>query len=313
MVPYLYIIGFISLFNLCKFRHQTQNMSTKIALVLSGGGARGLAHIGVIEELLKRDYEISSIAGTSMGALVAGVYARGKMDEFREWITALDHFEIFKLVDFTFGSAGLVKGEKVLNAMKEFISDQNIEDLPIPYSATAVDIIHHKEIVFTSGSLYNAIRASIAIPTVLTPIKRDGAVLVDGGVLNNVPISNVKRIKGDILVVVHVNADIPPIKAVLNKEEEKEKESTHHKWLTSFTKFLSQSKEKEHSLGFLSLIDNTLTTGMLRMAQVSIENGNPDILIETSRDVCGTYDFYKAREVIEVGRMAARKVLDGGN
>jgi len=285
-------------------------MSTNIALVLSGGGARGLVHIGVIEELLKRDYKISSIAGTSMGALIAGVYARGKLEEFREWITALDHFEIFKLVDFTFGPAGLVKGEKVLNAMKEFVSDQNIEELPIPYSATAVDIIHHREMVFTSGSLYDAIRASIAIPTVFTPIKKDGAVLVDGGVLNNVPISNVQRIDGDKLVVVHVNADIPPIKPVLNKSEEEKKKKTHRKWLTNFTRFKSQSKDKEHSLGFLSLIDNTLTTGMLRMAQVSIETGKPDILIETSRDICGTYDFYKAREIIEVGRMAAREVLD---
>ena len=285
-------------------------MSTNIALVLSGGGARGLAHIGVIEELLKRDYKITSVAGTSMGALVGGVFARGKLEEFREWVTSLDHFEIFKLVDFTLGSAGLVKGEKVLNAMKEFISDVSIEDLPIPYSATSVDIIGHKEVVFTSGSLFDAIRASIAIPTVLTPIKKDGAVLVDGGVMNNVPISNIQRTEGDKLVVVHVNADIPPIKPVLNKKEEAKKASTHKKWLTSFTNFLSQSKEKEHSLGFLTLIDNTLTTGMLRLAQLSIEKGKPDILIETSRDICGTYDFYKAREVIEVGRMAARKVLD---
>ena len=285
-------------------------MSTNIALVLSGGGARGLVHIGVIEELLRHDYKITSIAGTSMGALVGGVYARGKMEEFREWVTALDHFEIFKLVDFTLGSAGLVKGEKVLNAMKEFIEDQNIEELPIPYSATAADIIHHKEVVFTSGSLFDAIRASIAIPTVFTPIKKDGAVLVDGGVMNNVPISNVRRTDGDKLVVVHVNAAIPPIKPVLNKKEEEKDASTHKKWLTSFTKFLSQSKDKEHSLGFLSLIDNTLTTGMLRLAQVAIESGNPDILIETSRDICGTYDFYKAREIIEAGRMAARNVLD---
>lgn len=285
-------------------------MSKNIALVLSGGGARGLAHIGVIEELLKHDYQITSIAGTSMGALIAGVYARGKMEEFREWVTALDHFEIFKLVDFTLGSAGLVKGEKVLNAIKEFIDDQNIEELPIPYSATAVDIIHHKEVVFTSGSLFEAIRASIAIPTVFTPIKKDGAVLVDGGVMNNVPISNVRRTDGDKLVVVHVNADIPPIKPVLNKKEEKKDASTHKKWLTSFTKFLSQSKDKEHSLGFLSLIDNTLTTGMLRLAQVAIENGKPDILIETSREIGGTYDFYKAREIIEVGRMAARNALE---
>ncbi|WP_167605279.1 patatin-like phospholipase family protein [Maribellus sediminis] len=285
-------------------------MSQKIALVLSGGGARGLAHIGVIEELEKHDFEITSIAGTSMGALVGGVYAHGKLSEFRDWMISLDHFELFKLVDFTLGAAGIVKGEKVLNAMKEFIPDVKIEELPIPYSATATDIIKHQEVVFTSGSLYDAIRASIAIPTVFTPIKKNGAVLVDGGVMNNVPISNVKRTKGDKLVVVHVNANIPAITPVLNKKEEEEKESKYKKWLSNISEFLSSSKEKEHSLGFLSLIDNTLATGMLQLAQLTIKNGNPDILIETSRDTCGTYDFYKAKEVIETGRLAAQKVLD---
>lgn len=284
-------------------------MGQKIALVLSGGGARGLAHIGAIEELEKHEYEISSIAGTSMGALVGGVYAQGKLSEFKDWISSLDHFEIFKLVDFTLGAGGLVKGDKVLNAMKKFIPDVNIEELPFPYSATAVDIIKHREVVFTSGSLYDAIRASIAIPTVFTPIKKDGAVLVDGGVMNNVPISHVERTKGDKLVVVHVNANIPVLKPDMNKEEEEEKESRYKKWLNTFADFLNGSKDKEHKLGFLSLIDNTLTTGMLRLAQLTIENGNPDILIETSRDICGTYDFYKAEEVIETGRLAARKVL----
>jgi len=285
-------------------------MTKKVALVLSGGGARGLAHIGVIEELLKRKYEITSIAGTSMGALIGGVYAQGKLTEFRNWVTALDQFEVFKLVDFTFSSAGLVKGEKVLNTIKEFIPDTQIENLPIPYSATAVDIIKHCEVVFRDGMLFDAIRASIAIPTVFTPIKKDGMVLVDGGVMNNVPISNVARTEGDLLVVVHVNADIPFVSPVLSKKETKKKEKTHSKWLNSFAEFLNHSKEKEHSLGYLSLIDNTLTTGMLRLAQLSILNGNPDILVEVSRDTCGTYDFYKAAEVIETGRMAARNALD---
>ncbi len=128
-------------------------MSRNIALVLSGGGARGMAHIGVIEELLKRDYRITSIVGTSMGALIGGVYAQGKLEEFKNWVTALDQLEVFKLVDLTIGKGGLVKGEKVLNKMKEFIPDTNIEDLPIPYSATAVDIIKHEEVVFKSGSV----------------------------------------------------------------------------------------------------------------------------------------------------------------
>ncbi len=287
-------------------------MDKKIALVLSGGGARGVAHIGVIEELIKRGYTITSIAGTSMGALIGGVYATGKLNEFSKWIISLDQMEIFKMVDLTIGSAGLIKGEKVLKRMKEFIPDTNIEDLPIPYSATAVDIIKHEEVVFRSGSLYDAIRASIAIPSVFTPVKKDGAILVDGGVMNNLPITNVERTEGDQLVAVHVNALIPVQKTNLTKKDEQDKESGYRKWLKNFNNYihLNHSKEKKDSLGFLSIIDNTLTTAMLRLAQVAIEQGKPDILINISRASCGTYDFYKAEELIEIGRVAASKELD---
>ncbi|RLD54901.1 MAG: hypothetical protein DRJ01_17410, partial [Bacteroidetes bacterium] len=144
-----------------------------VALVLSGGGARGIAHIGVIEELEKQGFEIKSISGTSMGALVGGVYAVGKMQEYKNWIYTLDKFDVFKLVDFNVGIQGLIKGDRVFNKMKEFISDRNIEDLEIFYTAVAADIINNKEVVFTEGSVYNAVRASVAIPTVFTPVKTD--------------------------------------------------------------------------------------------------------------------------------------------
>ena len=206
-------------------------MKKNVALVLSSGGARGIGHIGVIEELEKRGYEITSIAGTSMGALVGGVYALGKLEEFKKWMCSLDKLKVFSLVDFTFSSNGLVKGDKVLNAIKEFVPDTKIEDLKIDYSATATDIANHKEIVYKSGSIYEAIRASIAIPMVITPVINNNSVIVDGGVLNNLPISNVKRNKGDLLVAVYVNADVPQIKLNVSKKEEKEKESVYLKKL----------------------------------------------------------------------------------
>uniref|UniRef100_UPI0032168121 patatin-like phospholipase family protein n=1 Tax=uncultured Draconibacterium sp. TaxID=1573823 RepID=UPI0032168121 len=287
-------------------------MSKKVALVLSGGGARGLAHIGVIEELEKRGYEIASIAGTSMGALVGGVYACKKLEEYKKWVTRLSRHEMFLLVDFTFGGGGIIKGEKVLNAMKEFIPDRNIEDLPIPYSATAADILKHEEVVFRTGSLYYAIRASIAIPSVFTPVVNGSSVIVDGGVLNNVPISNVDRNNGDLLIAVNVNANIPLNKLKERKDEIEKKESAYQKWINDFSEFVGNNhpKEKKESLGFLSLIDKTITTGMLKLAQYSIKEGNPDILINISREACGTYDFYKANELIEMGRLAARETLD---
>jgi len=287
-------------------------MSKKVALVLSGGGARGMAHVGVIEELEKRGYTIASIAGTSMGALVGGVYALGKMEAFKNWMISLDKRKVFSLVDFTLSSAGLVKGERVLNAMKEFIPDTNIEDLDIDYSATAADIANQKEVVFRTGSLYDAIRASIAIPTVLTPVIKDNAIIVDGGVLNNIPIKNVKRNKGELLVAVYVNADIPVEKPVTTEKEEKKIESVYKKWLADFYEQLNKilPKSKKEKLGYFALLDKTLTSASLRLAKLTIEQGNPDVLINVSRNACGTYDFYKAKELIEIGRHSAKTTLD---
>jgi len=184
-------------------------MRKKVALVLSGGGARRIAHIGAIEELLSQGYEIKSISGTSMGSVVGGVYALGMLEEFKQWMISLDRMKVFHLVDFTLSKQGLIKGDKVLNAMKEFIPDTNIEDLSIPYAAVAVDLNKKEEVVFTSGSLYEAIRASISIPTLFTPVESGDALLVDGGVLNNIPVDHVKRSRRDILVVVNVNANTP--------------------------------------------------------------------------------------------------------
>jgi len=193
-------------------------LKVNVSLVLSGGGARGIAHIGVIEELEKQGLEIKSIAGTSMGALVGGIYAVGKLQEYKNWMYTLDKIDVFKLIDFTLSSQGLIKGDRVFKKMKEFIPDMNIEELKIHYTATATDIINKKEVVFTKGSIYEAIRASVAFPSVLTPVKKDDSVLVDGGVMNNVPINHVKRTRDDILIVVYVNAVIPVYKPFISKK-----------------------------------------------------------------------------------------------
>jgi len=287
-------------------------MKKKVALVLSGGGARGIAHIGVIEELEKRGYEINSIAGTSMGALVGGMYAAGKLEEFREWMCSLDKMKVFSLVDFTFSADGIVKGDKVLNAIKNFVPDTNIEDLKIAYSATAADIENHKEIVYRTGSLYEAIRASIAIPMVITPVIKENAIIVDGGVVNNLPISNVKRNNGDLLVAVYVNANVETIKLKVSKKEEKEKKSVYLKKLNEFYEHVNiiSPKLKKEKIGYFTLIDKAIVSASLQLVQFSIEKNPPDILVNISRDTCGTYDFYRAEELVEIGRQSAIKILN---
>ena len=285
-------------------------MQKKVSLVLSGGGARGLAHIGVIEELEKLGYDIHSVVGTSMGALVGGVYAMGKMEEFKNWMYTLDRRKVFNLVDFTLSTHGMVKGDKVLNRMKEFISDKPIEDLPIYFAALAVNLIKKEEVVFTEGSIYDAIRASISIPNVLTPIRTEDGFLVDGGLMNNLPMSIAKRVEGDILVAVDVGANVPLIKPVLTKKETVEKEHAYQKRLKEFYhqwhKIVPSKKEemKEEKLGYFDLMSKTVDLMMEQQTKLNLMHHHPDILVEISRESAGTYDFYKAEELVEIGRMA---------
>ena len=282
-------------------------MKKNVALVLSGGGARGIAHIGVIEELEKQGFKIKSISGTSMGALVGGVYAVGKMQEYKNWIYTLDKFDVFKLVDFTFSKQGLVKGDRVMNKMKEFIPDMKIEDLNIHYAITATDIGRKKEVVFTKGDLYEAVRASISIPTVFTPVKTENSVLVDGGVVNNVPINHVKRTKDDLLIVVHVNAKTPVYKPIMPKSEKDKKQSIYLKKIKEFEEIFYKKiqKGKSEELSYFNLINKTISILISQISKMTIEKYPPDILINISHDSCGTFDFFKAEELVEIGRHTA--------
>jgi len=177
-----------------------------LSLVLGSGGARGYAHVGVIEELQAQGYAIRSIAGSSMGALVGGVYAAGKLAEYRDWVRSLQRLDVLRLVDWSWRGGGLIKGERIIAALKELVGDLAIEDLPVPYTAVAVDIDAEREVWFSRGSLFEAIRASISIPTVFRPHYYEGRRLVDGGLLNPVPITPTLRDFTDYTFAVDVNA-----------------------------------------------------------------------------------------------------------
>ena len=288
-------------------------MKQKIALTLSGGGARGLAHIGVIEKLQENGYEISSIAGTSMGALIGGIYASGKLNEFKKWACKLDKLKIFRLVDFTFSTQGLIKGDKVLNAIQEFIPDKNIEDLSIPYIAVATDLIQKKEVVFDSGSLFKAIRASIAIPTVFTPVKTENGLLVDGGIVNNIPISHIQRTKNDMLVAVNVNADVPVRQIQHSLKDKENHKSAYKNKLKGFYEYLNKiyPSEEDHKdkLGFFDVINETIGLMMYQITKTELKKLQPDLLIEISKDTCGVFDFYKAEELIEIGKQTTKEYI----
>jgi NTE family protein len=279
-------------------------MSKSVALVLSSGGARGVAHIGVIEGLLEEGYTINSISGSSMGAVVGAVYASGKLPEYKEWICNLDKIDVFRLLDFTFSTQGFVRGEKVFNEMKKFIDDRNIEDLDIPLSVIATDIVNKKEVVFKTGKIFTAIRASAAIPSVLKPSIIDGIELVDGGVFNPIPIAHVHRIEGDILVVSDVNANIPSTMKQVTEKEKGKFSDLLEKWNTYFP-----TEIKTKRLSSFDIFANSVDLMQDRISDFILEHNKPDILVNISRNTSGTFEFYRSLELIKFGNQEIKKAI----
>lgn len=180
-------------------------MTKDVALVLSSGGPRGFAYIGAIEELERRGYRITSIAGASIGSLIGGIYASGKLEEFKEWLFQLDSLKILKVMDVDVVKNHLVKGEKVIEAIKTVVPDMNIEDMKIPYKAVATDIYTGERVIFDHGPMFQAIRASISIPFLFKPVKIGHRTLVDGGLSSTLPLSVVDRNGHDVLFAFDVN------------------------------------------------------------------------------------------------------------
>jgi len=288
-------------------------MKKKVALVLGSGGARGIAHIGVIRELEENGYEITSVAGASMGALIGGVYAADKLDEYEEWMTSLSKMDIFNLVDFTISSKGIIKVDKVLNEIKKIIPERNIEDLHIPFTAVATDLAKNKEVILNKGRLYEAIKASVSIPMLITPVQKNDTLFVDGGVLNPVPVNRVKRNEDDMLIAVNVNAFIPIENNLSEQQDWSWFERLHKMKINSFLNQLplngNGNGHKTNSFGYFNMLTKTSAIMLNRIMELTLKLTPPDVLIEISRDAGGIFDFYKAKEMIELGRKAARKAI----
>lgn len=294
-----------------------------VALVLSSGGARGLAHIGVIDVLTQRGFNITSITGSSIGAFVGGLYATGNLDRFRDWVINLDKLNVFNLFDFTFSSQGFVRGDRLFDKMRKMkmIPVINIEDLPIKYIAVATDIMNNKEIVFSEGDLYKAIRASISIPNVFTPQEYNDGLLVDGGVLNPLPICKSPRNKDDILIAVDLNSIVDYEKPLLPKKK-KEHEILHNrkveellkKWEGLFPNHknheIEKHPDKKIKLGYFDIMAHSVQLMQYKLSQHAIDAHNPDVLVSISKFSCSVFEFYKGEEMIAYGREACTKALN---
>lgn len=286
-----------------------------VSLVLSSGGARGLAHVGVIEELEKRGYEIQEIAGCSAGALVGGMYAAGKMNEFKDWICNLDRIDVFSLMDFTFSSKGFIKGEKVFQALKKVVPDCMIEDLPLKFSCNAVNIDSGKEQLFSKGSLYKAIRASGSIPSVFLPAKYDKQHFIDGGVLNPIPISLISNLE-NIVVVVDVNGSEEDFLKLPKKSSSEKSGLSLPSWLKEYQRKMKQffpeekKEEKKESYSALDLVTRSFDLLQDQYCNLILEKYPIDVTIKISRSQAGTLEFHRSAEMIEIGKLKAIEALD---
>ena len=287
----------------------------KIALVLGSGGARGLAHIGVIEELLSRGYDITSVAGTSMGALVGGIYAAGKLPDFKKWVLGIDKFRMFQLLDFSFRLDGMVKGQRIISTLKEMVPDLSIEALPIPFAAVSTDMAAEREVVFDSGSLFDAIRASISLPAFFRPVHKSDMVLMDGGILNPLPINRVSRRRGDKVFAVDVNVpdDEKPLPVRRKVQAEDDDDSTFVEWLKRTFSSDSSDDEKADSSLYSPYGGSLLQASDMmieRISRLTVELYKPRLLIEVPAAAYGILEFYRAPEIMELGRAAAAQALD---
>jgi NTE family protein len=280
-----------------------------VSLVLGSGGARGLAHIGVIQRLLENGYTISSIAGTSIGALVGGIYAANKLDVYTQWVTALERKHVLRLLDPTIGSPGLFKGEKVISVLRGLIGDCDIENLPIAFTAVATDLASREEVWLREGKLFDAIRASIATPLVFTPFRHAGRTLLDGALVNPVPISPTLQDTTDWTVVVDLSG---PEKKMAGQHVIAAP-LTGNSYRARIGKFIDglqparPVKEPKHGLidvAFVAMQAMEDTISRLRLATYS-----PDIMIQIPRNTCGFFEFWRAQDLIHLGREAAAQAF----
>ncbi|MEO8802786.1 MAG: patatin-like phospholipase family protein [Rudaea sp.] len=319
-----------------------------VSLVLGSGGARGYAHIGAIEELLAQGYDIRCIAGSSMGALIGGVYAAGKLDEYRDWVLSLQRFDVLRMLDWTFRGGGLIKGDRIIDKLRELIGDVLIEDLPLSYTAVAVDLSAQREVWFSRGLLFDAIRASIAIPAVFRPHHYQGRMLVDGGLLNPVPVTPTLRDLTDCTIAVDVNAAAEMHRAgsqpeavpntpvaeggseVANKDSDDEAnspvvlpatalqvaDSKRSGYRQALAKFYRRLRRKHDPVpaptgdpGLLEAFALSLDAVQGTLTRFRLAAQPPDLLISIPRTACAFYEFHRAAELVELGRERTREAL----
>ncbi|WP_333918516.1 patatin-like phospholipase family protein [Vibrio crassostreae] len=286
-------------------------MAKTVSLVLGSGGARGLVHVGIIRWLIEHGYQIKSISGCSIGALIGGVYAAGKLDEFEEWVTSIDQSDMAMMLDFSWQSSGMFKGDKIIDTLRELIGEISIEDLPIPYTAVAANVADEKEVWLQSGSLFDAIRASISLPLFFTPHVINGEVLIDGGVLNPVPIAPTFGDKTDFTLAVNLGGEPETLQQEVTPVSLPTKESNLHEKVVHFIDNLGSSVKSKMSFNFAAydIANQAFDAMQSTIARQKLAAYPADITLEIPRNACGTLEFDRSQEMIDRGYHLAQAKL----
>jgi NTE family protein len=282
----------------------------KVALVLGAGGARGWAQIGVIEALLARDLEIITVAGSSSGALVGGIFAAGKLTEFREQLVRMQRRHFLRLLDPVLGQAGLFGGSRLVHAMRELVGDPDIETLPIQYTAVAVDLQRQREVWLRRGPLWDAMRASFAIPGLFTPHAVHGRDLVDGGLLAPLPIAATRLSDAHRLIAVDMHSlpQRPPGEPA--QVDDSARHASLGERVGDWFEHALGSDTSRNALGLSEMMARALDTMQAQIARVQMALDPPELVIRIPRDACLFYEFWRAAELIDIGHAQAEKALD---
>ena len=297
----------------------------KVALVLGAGGARGLAQIGVIEALQARALNIVAVAGSSSGALVGGLFAAGKLELFRDWLLSMSRTDMLRLLDPAFGRPALFRGERLMAALRERAGEPRIEHLPVDFTAVAVDLMRQREVWLREGDLWDAVRASIAVPGLFTPYTVHGRELVDGGLLAPLPIAATRLSDAHRLIAVDMHGwpTRPPGKPADPDRDDEPGQGdqrggrVHARVMDWIDRRIGDDAaagtEADVSLrhiGFTELMARSLDTMQAQIARVQMALDPPELVIRIPRDACQFYEFWRARELIAIGRTEADLALD---
>ncbi|MEJ2396894.1 MAG: patatin-like phospholipase family protein [Gammaproteobacteria bacterium] len=285
-----------------------------VSLILGSGGARGLAHIGVIRSLEENGYTIRSIAGASMGALIGGIYAAGKLDIYEKWVAALRKRDVLQLLDFAYSRAGRFSGDRIINKLRNMLGDIRIEDLPLSFTAVATDLNAGREVWLTRGSLFDAIRASIAIPTIFTPVKFHGRLLVDGGLLNPVPLAPTLKDITDLTVAVSLSGKPEALAEPEEAQQDNDKIGNSYRnaiaeYIESLQSHFSSDEDDSDSTNMFELMSRSLEAMQHLITRFKLAAYNTDYLVEIPVNACSIFEFYRAEEMVELGYARAQRLF----